>query len=120
MTLQHIMVALAGRTFVEGRMPLMYQYMRYPPLAQMHCPVIQLLSSLAIQATTWAMSFGVPMRRSMGVRSASKVRSSAFVEAASRSDRVEPGEMVLTVTPRSPSSAAHERVKASMANFEEV
>lgn len=86
----------------------------------MHCPDTHLLSSLAIQATTCAMSFGVAILRSTGVFAASSFTSSASVDELSRSDCVEPGAIVLTVTPLSPSSAAQDLVNASIASFDDV
>src|SRR5262249_13860511 len=84
-----------------------------PPFTDRTWPVIHAACSEAKNSTAWAMSAGVPIRRS-AMRSISRCWPSAPYDSHWRSDdgfeRTNPGAMLLTVIPNGPSSWASWRV----------
>ena len=95
-----------------------FQYMAYPPEADIAWPVTHLLLSSARNATICAMSSGVPILFSIGVDFFCESTSSGGTPV-SKWVGTGPGFTAFTVWPAGPSSAAQHLVKPSTAALEE-
>jgi len=92
-----------------------HQYIAWPPVALIVCPVIHPASALHNQATTPANSSGVPTLCCKGVLAQilSIIPGIFFSVSRNNSLSTAPGVTQLTVVPSSPSSCARWRVIAS-------
>lgn len=102
------------RQAVPALVDLLARRQARPPPARMFWPVIHRPSGPARKPTTSAMSAGSPSRPS-GVVAEMRASASGGLVERSRSVSVAPGDTVLTVMPRGPSSLAATAANCSVA-----
>ena len=84
-----------------------------PPLGEIHCPVVNELSSDARWRAVAAISAAVPLRRSGVIPTMGASRASSTLAVIGVS--ITPGAMALMRIPMAPNSRAAARVKARTA-----